>query len=167
MASSLTCTLVIMLSSVFDFWITKNISGRLLVGLRWWSQDGKTGKSRWIFESRKDETKANKTDKVFFWGPQVVASAIWLFFAFLNLISFDIFWFTVTGYCLVMSGTNLYAYYQCSKGIYFITCLRLTTFPRTTESTNWIHERYRKKDRTKCPPRSFKQFMITHNHHLY
>ena len=44
MSSTLTCTLIILLAGAFDFWITKNVSGRLLVGLRWWSQDNNTGK---------------------------------------------------------------------------------------------------------------------------
>ena len=51
MSSTLSCVLVIMLAQVFDFWMTKNVSGRLLVGLRWWSQDDtKTGKQKWVFE---------------------------------------------------------------------------------------------------------------------
>ena len=37
----------------FDFWTVKNISGRLLVGLRWWNQVNEDGTSIWIFESNK------------------------------------------------------------------------------------------------------------------
>lgn len=35
----------------FDFWVVKNISGRLLVGLRWWSYVREDGSNDWIFES--------------------------------------------------------------------------------------------------------------------
>jgi hypothetical protein len=42
---------VILLGSV-DFWITKNISGRMLVGLRWWNEVKEDGKEVWIFESK-------------------------------------------------------------------------------------------------------------------
>lgn len=31
----------------------QNVSGRLLVGLRWWNQVDEDGKSQWVFESRK------------------------------------------------------------------------------------------------------------------
>lgn len=36
----------------FDFWTVKNISGRLLVGLRWWNEVTEDGSSTWVFESR-------------------------------------------------------------------------------------------------------------------
>ncbi len=36
-----------------DFWTVKNITGRLLVGLRWWNYVDEDGKSIWVFENRK------------------------------------------------------------------------------------------------------------------
>lgn len=44
---------VIILGSV-DFWITKNISGRILVGLRWWNEVKEDGQEVWIFESKNE-----------------------------------------------------------------------------------------------------------------
>jgi len=44
--------IIIMLLSV-DFWTVKNITGRLLVGLRWWNYVDEDGVSHWMFESRK------------------------------------------------------------------------------------------------------------------
>lgn len=52
--------IVVLLS--IDFWIVKNISGRLLVGLRWWNYVDEDGESHWIFESHKVKTFAH------FWG---------------------------------------------------------------------------------------------------
>ena len=37
----------------FDFWVVKNVTGRLLIGLRWWNYIDEDGKSQWMFESRK------------------------------------------------------------------------------------------------------------------
>lgn len=31
----------------------QNITGRLMVGLRWWNQVDDDGRSHWVFESRK------------------------------------------------------------------------------------------------------------------
>lgn len=45
--------IVIVLLSAFDFWAVKNVTGRLLVGLRWWNQVDENGVSHWVFESRK------------------------------------------------------------------------------------------------------------------
>ena len=48
-----------------DFYYTKNIAGRRLVGLRWWNEvDTAAGDSRWVFESADPETRTiNATDK--------------------------------------------------------------------------------------------------------
>ena len=35
-----------------DFWVVKNITGRLLVGLRWWNYIDEEGNSHWVFENR-------------------------------------------------------------------------------------------------------------------
>lgn len=34
-----------------DFWTVKNVSGRILVGLRWWNEVDEQGQSVWHFES--------------------------------------------------------------------------------------------------------------------
>lgn len=44
-------TVVLLLS--MDFWTVKNITGRLMVGLRWWNYVDDDGKSHWVFESKK------------------------------------------------------------------------------------------------------------------
>ncbi|MBL1506050.1 DUF846 domain-containing protein, partial [Klebsiella pneumoniae] len=50
-----------------DFWYTKNISGRILVGLRWWNNyDVDTQEDKWIFES-KNEIKEPNIDRKTFW----------------------------------------------------------------------------------------------------
>jgi hypothetical protein len=35
-----------------DFWTVRNVSGRTLVGLRFWNQVDDDGGSFWVFESR-------------------------------------------------------------------------------------------------------------------
>ena len=42
--------IVLLLSA--DFWTVKNITGRILVGLRWWNYIDDDGKSIWVYESR-------------------------------------------------------------------------------------------------------------------
>lgn len=44
--------LIVLLLSV-DFWTVKNITGRLLVGLRWWNYVDDDGVSHWVYESKK------------------------------------------------------------------------------------------------------------------
>eukprot|EP01084_Bolivina_argentea_P311988 540101_1 len=35
-----------------DFWTVKNVTGRLLVGLRWWNEVKDDGSSEWKFEAK-------------------------------------------------------------------------------------------------------------------
>lgn len=45
--------IVILLLLCADFWTVKNVTGRLLVGLRWWNKVDESGQSKWVYESRK------------------------------------------------------------------------------------------------------------------
>ncbi|KAK2586118.1 hypothetical protein KPH14_001253 [Odynerus spinipes] len=56
-------TIVLLLS--MDFWTVKNITGRLMVGLRWWNYVDDNGKSHWVFESKKN--RINPTEARIFW----------------------------------------------------------------------------------------------------
>ena len=51
--SFITNFVVIVLLLSFDFWTVKNVTGRLLVGLRWWNYVDEDGNSHWVFESKK------------------------------------------------------------------------------------------------------------------
>ena len=82
---------VIILSSL-DFWTVKNVTGRLLVGLRWWSEVDKDGKEIWRFENPDETIKANIVDKTFFWTSQIAGTAGWGLFFVVNIFSFSIFW---------------------------------------------------------------------------
>lgn len=42
---------LIIIFTAFDFWTVKNISGRLLVGLKWYSEEEEDGTTVWLFES--------------------------------------------------------------------------------------------------------------------
>lgn len=52
-SSFIACMVTIILLLSCDFWTVKNITGRLMVGLRWWNQVDDDGQSHWLFESRK------------------------------------------------------------------------------------------------------------------
>jgi hypothetical protein len=42
---------ILILLLAADFWTVKNVTGRLLVGLRWWNEIREDGSNEWIFES--------------------------------------------------------------------------------------------------------------------
>ncbi len=43
--------IIVVIFSAFDFWFVKNVSGRILIGLRWWNEVKEDGSEAWIFES--------------------------------------------------------------------------------------------------------------------
>ena len=53
--------LVVILLLAVDFWTVKNVTGRLMVGLRWWNKVDEDGTSTWMFESKKVLIKTART----------------------------------------------------------------------------------------------------------
>ncbi|KAK4687677.1 hypothetical protein P7C73_g2444, partial [Tremellales sp. Uapishka_1] len=62
----LSIVLVVVLLSL-DFWNTRNVAGRTLVGLRYWNEVDEEGESSWVFESRDPSRPANPIDAKMFW----------------------------------------------------------------------------------------------------
>ncbi|CAB1338617.1 unnamed protein product [Coregonus sp. 'balchen'] len=101
-SSFIACMVTIILFLSADFWTVKNITGRLMVGLRWWNQVDKDGKSHWVFESRKENSKQLVSDSEtrVFWLGLVVCPVIW----------------AVVIMGVVLQGANLYGYVRCKVG---------------------------------------------------
>lgn len=114
MMEDIMVTVLCILLLAADFWVVKNITGRLLVGLRWWNKvDPESGATSWIYESA-NERKANAFDSKFFWSILYLTPLIWVFF-FLSAILWLKFQCFVTLSCaLVLSASNVYGYYKCS-----------------------------------------------------
>jgi hypothetical protein len=47
--TSFTVLVVVVIGAAIDFWIVKNLAGRLLVGLRWWIDFDENGEESWKF----------------------------------------------------------------------------------------------------------------------
>jgi len=102
-----------------DFWTVKNVSGRLLVGLRWWNYIDDQGKSHWIFEQSKASSagakKKYRSHEIrLFWHSLVAFPLLWLLFFFICL--FNPRWLMVALLGLGMTGANLYGYLRCKFG---------------------------------------------------
>lgn len=112
-STALIYLLVILLAS-FDFWMTKNVSGRKLVGLRWWNEVKEDGTEVWIFES-KNEVKESNADTRIFWLCTYLSTAAWTIIFIWDIISFKWIWAIIALVCLVFSGTNLYGFLNALK----------------------------------------------------
>uniref|UniRef100_A0A3P9JHU7 Golgi apparatus membrane protein TVP23 homolog n=1 Tax=Oryzias latipes TaxID=8090 RepID=A0A3P9JHU7_ORYLA len=116
--SFIACMVTIILLLSCDFWTVKNITGRLMVGLRWWNQVDDDGRSHWVFESRKGSGKqqVSNSDSRIFWLGLIICPIIWVLFAFSTLFSFKIKWMPVVIMAVVLQGANLYGYVRCRVG---------------------------------------------------
>ena len=110
---SLLFILVVILNS-FDFWFVKNISGRILVGLRWWNEVKEDGSEEWKFESSQ-EVKSKSIDTTVFWLSLYIAPAFWGVFLILELIGLKLMWFLVCLIGFILTFSNTFGYYKCSK----------------------------------------------------
>ncbi|RKP38543.1 hypothetical protein BJ085DRAFT_14954, partial [Dimargaris cristalligena] len=99
----------------FDFWTVKNVTGRLLVGLRWWNEVQEDGSNVWIFESRDPAIPVNATDSRVFWGTLYATPVVWALLALISLIRFNFQWLLVVIVAIVLSSANLIGYMRCDK----------------------------------------------------
>lgn len=114
-------TVLCILLLAADFWVVKNVTGRLLVGLRWWNKvDPVTGQTSWIFESAAPTSPngtnatTNSFDSKFFWGILYITPVLWVL-CFMSAILWLRFNCIVTlATALVLSFSNVYGYYKCS-----------------------------------------------------
>lgn len=105
--------IVIVLALAFDFWFVKNVSGRLLVGLRWWNRVLDDGTSEWTFECSTTK-KPNTFDKMIFWGCLYLSPVIWVILGLL-LSSMQPTWLMLVGVAFFMSVANLAGYWKCLR----------------------------------------------------
>ncbi|KAG5501076.1 hypothetical protein GH5_04670 [Leishmania sp. Ghana 2012 LV757] len=97
-----------------DFWTTKNVTGRMLVSMRWWNEVKEDGSTQWVFESSPEaDQRVNAYDHWFFWVTTGANCVAWLVLLFLNLLSFKYLPITLAG--LLLSGANFLGYFKCRR----------------------------------------------------
>jgi Eukaryotic protein of unknown function (DUF846) len=108
---SLTVAIILLLAA--DFWVVKNVTGRLLVGLRWWNKvDNDT--TTWIFEAAEDKA-VNQFDRTVFWTVLYATPCVWVAMAVLGVLKMELSWLMIVFMALALSGANVYGYYKCSS----------------------------------------------------
>ncbi|CAK9817644.1 Uncharacterized Golgi apparatus membrane protein-like protein CG5021 [Anthophora quadrimaculata] len=116
--SFITSFVVVVLLLSMDFWTVKNITGRLMVGLRWWNYVDDNGKSHWIFESKKgtEQNRINSTEARIFWLALILCPFLWSVFFVVALFSLKFKWLLLVCIAIVLNGANLYGYVKCKMG---------------------------------------------------
>jgi len=116
-ASTIVTFIVCMLFLAFDFWTTKNVTGRLLVGLRWWNEVREDGTNVWVFESLEDRALLNPHEVRLFWICLFVPCVVWLIFAIAAFFSFltELQWLLLSILALVLNLANVIGYIKCAR----------------------------------------------------
>jgi len=104
---------VVLLLAV-DFWTVKNITGRVLVGLRWWNDVTDDG-TRWVFESKPANRTINASDSYVFWAGIYGAPLVWGLFAFTALLGLHFQWLLIVIVAMVLSCANVVGFWKCQK----------------------------------------------------
>eukprot|EP00798_Chlamydomonas_sp_ICE-L_P003768 gene3768-13831_t len=98
-----------------DFWTVKNVTGRLLVGLRWWNEANDSG-SAWRFESAPEGSRhINAYEKRMFWILLGANCVVWAVFGFFSLIRLKFEYLIIPIIGFIMGSSNFVGYFKCSR----------------------------------------------------
>ncbi|KAB0796115.1 hypothetical protein PPYR_10176 [Photinus pyralis] len=112
--SFITSFVVLILLLSMDFWTVKNITGRLMVGLRWWNYVDDEGKSHWVYEARKN--RVNERESRIFWIALILIPLLWCVFFLIALFRLNLKWLLLVTIALILNGANLHGYIKCKVG---------------------------------------------------
>jgi len=100
-------TVLVVVLLAMDFWNCRNVSGRTLVGLRFWNQVDEDGESYWVFECRDANHPANAVDSKMFWTALYAFPVLWLVLLIVSILKFSISFIPIVILALVFNVTNV------------------------------------------------------------
>ncbi|KAI3837305.1 hypothetical protein MKX03_000705, partial [Papaver bracteatum] len=95
---------VTVLLVVLDFWVVKNVSGRILVGLRWWNEINELG-----------ESSLSRMNLWLFWWSLYLIAVAWIFLGIFYVIRFQPDYVFVVRVCFTLSIANIVGFTKCRK----------------------------------------------------
>ncbi|KAK8482869.1 hypothetical protein V6N13_140272 [Hibiscus sabdariffa] len=103
--------------AALDFWVVKNVSGRILVGLRWWNEINEEGESIWRFECLDQESLAriNQKDSWLFWWTLYLNAVVWGIFGIFSMVRLEVDYLLVVGVCFSLAIANIIGFTKCRK----------------------------------------------------
>ncbi|KIP12016.1 hypothetical protein PHLGIDRAFT_114073 [Phlebiopsis gigantea 11061_1 CR5-6] len=99
-------TVIVVVLLAVDFWNCRNVSGRTLVGLRYWNQVDDDGESYWVFESRDPTRPANPVDSKMFWIAIYTFPALWLALLIVSILKLSASFIPIVFLALVFNVSN-------------------------------------------------------------
>ncbi|THU94831.1 Golgi apparatus membrane protein TVP23 [Dendrothele bispora CBS 962.96] len=99
-------TVIVVVLLAMDFWNCRNVSGRTLVGLRFWNQVDDDGESYWVFESRDPSRPVNPIDSRMFYIALYVFPVLWATLLIVSLLKLGLAFIPIVVLALVFNVTN-------------------------------------------------------------
>jgi hypothetical protein len=100
-------TVIVVVLLSMDFWNCRNVSGRVLVGLRYWNQVDEDGESYWVFESRDPSRPANPIDSKMFWIALYAFPVLWVGLLIIAIVKLNLDSVPTTILALIFNTTNV------------------------------------------------------------
>jgi len=107
--------IVITMLVAFDFWTVKNVTGRILAGLRWWNEVAEDGTNKWIFESLEDRSQLDSGESMIFWVSLFVTPVLWTIFLLSTLLPPKLQYMVIVFVALALNVANVVGYTKCRK----------------------------------------------------
>lgn len=117
--SFITSFIIVVLLLSLDFWTVKNVTGRIMVGLRWWNYIDDNGVSHWVYESKKEPERSmmiSGTESKIFWAGLFVFPFFWGLMFVAAFFSLKFKWLVLVIIALALNGSNVYGYLKCKFG---------------------------------------------------
>lgn len=106
-----TCVVLVAL----DFWTVKNVTGRKLVGLRWWNEANDSG-SAWRFEQAAEGSRIiHSGEKRLFWIGLFANVGVWGGLAFFAIVRLKFDYLVIPIIACIMGSSNMVGYFKCSR----------------------------------------------------
>jgi hypothetical protein len=107
--------IVCMVFFAFDFWVVKNICGRLMVGLRWWNDVKEDGSSEWRFETKRDTSTIGALDSRFFWLVLFGYPLFWVLLIITCILTRNFEYLLLIFVAITFGMVNVVGYFRCYK----------------------------------------------------
>eukprot|EP00339_Tiarina_fusa_P011044 CAMPEP_0117038576 /NCGR_PEP_ID=MMETSP0472-20121206/27132_1 /TAXON_ID=693140 ORGANISM="Tiarina fusus, Strain LIS" /NCGR_SAMPLE_ID=MMETSP0472 /ASSEMBLY_ACC=CAM_ASM_000603 /LENGTH=242 /DNA_ID=CAMNT_0004748835 /DNA_START=9 /DNA_END=737 /DNA_ORIENTATION=- len=105
----------VILCMAADFWTVKNVTGRLLVGMRYWNEINDDGTSKWCYESLEGQRKLSKTEAAIFWLSLLGFPLVWALLGLIAIFELSPLYLVIIIIAFVLSCPNIYGYLRCAK----------------------------------------------------
>ena len=99
--------------ALVEFWVTKNINGLNLVGMRWSHEVGDSGDPRWIFYSRRDPYVPEPANAAIFWAVMFGSALTWVAVALTAVFLWSFFYALVAAVILAFEVVNTSCFVKC------------------------------------------------------